>query len=113
MDPILIYALTKNDFTVETLCPAKKGGQHSGLIDPGIRISHHVSEATCICREHRSHHSNRGEAFSKLIKSEKFLLWHKIKCKRIMGGHRYSNDDVCILSDPRTLDVEVLISVTE
>ena len=81
----LLFSLTKKDFKVDTFRSGGKGGQHQNTTDSGVRITHIESGAVGESREERSQPQNKKKAFERLVKSDTFQKWHKIKAAQIMG----------------------------
>lgn len=81
----LLFSLTKKDFRIDTFRSGGKGGQHQNTTDSGVRITHIESGAVGESREERSQPQNKKRAFERLIKSDIFQNWSKIKSAQIMG----------------------------
>ena len=81
----LLFSLTKKDFRIDTFRSGGKGGQHQNTTDSGVRITHIESGAVGESREERSQSQNKKKALERLVKSNKFKVWHKIKASQIMG----------------------------
>lgn len=81
----LLFSLTKKDFKVDTMRGSGKGGQHRNTTDSAVRITHLESGAIGYSENERSQLQNKKKAFERLIKSETFEKWHKIKAAQIMG----------------------------
>ena len=81
----LLFSLTAKDFRVDTFRSGGKGGQHQNTTDSGVRITHIESGAVGESREQRSQPQNKKTAFERLVKSDIFQTWHKIKAAQIMG----------------------------
>lgn len=75
----LLFSLTKKDFEVQTFRSGGKGGQHQNSTDSGVRIFHRESGAVGECRNHRSQHQNRKQAFIRLTENETFKRWLRVK----------------------------------
>jgi len=81
----LLFSLTKKDFRVDTFRSGGKGGQHQNTTDSGVRITHIESGAVGESREMRKQPQNKKLAFERLVASNVFQKWHKIKSAQIMG----------------------------
>lgn len=79
MSKQLLFSLTKKDFEVQTFRSGGKGGQHQNSTDSGVRIFHRESGAVGECRNHRSQHQNRKQAFIRLTENETFKRWLRVK----------------------------------
>ena len=93
----LLFSLTAKDFRVDTFRSGGKGGQHQNTTDSGVRITHIESGAVGESREERSQPQNKKKAFERLVKSDTFQKWHKIKAAQIMG----------IMKTPKQIEKEV------
>ena len=81
----LVFSITKKDFEIETFRAGGKGGQKQNKTNSGVRIRHRASGAVGEARDHREQGQNRSAAFHRLVDSDKFRLWLKIKCSEIQG----------------------------
>jgi DUF438 domain-containing protein len=81
----LLFSLTKKDFKVDFYIGSGKGGQNRNKVETACRITHKESGAVCCCEEERSQLQNKNKAFKRLVKSDKFLNWHKIQVARALG----------------------------
>ena len=80
----LLFSLTKKDFEVQTFCAGGKGGQHQNKTASGVRIIHSDSGAVGESRNYRSQHQNKKAALHRLIETEKFKKWHKLKTNELL-----------------------------
>jgi peptide chain release factor 1 len=81
----LLFSLTKKDFKVETFCVGGHGGQNMQKNETGVRISHPDSGAVAECTDERSQLQNKKKAFNRLLNSQEFQKWHKIKTAEMLG----------------------------
>ncbi len=81
-----ILTLTKKDFELQFFRAGGKGGQHQNKTSSACRIIHRESGAVGECREHRHQKQNKETAFERLVATDKFKKWHKLKCSAIMAG---------------------------
>lgn len=86
MSKELLFSLTKKDFEVQTFRAGGKGGQHQNKTDTGVRIIHRESGAVGEARDSRSQADNKKAAFNRLIKSNPFKRWHRLKCAELLKG---------------------------
>lgn len=86
MNKKLLFSITKNDFIIQTFRSGGKGGQHQNTTESGVRIIHKESGATGESRTDRSQHTNKKLALERLVKSNKFRIWHAKKVKELLEG---------------------------
>lgn len=82
----LLFSLTKKDFRIDTMRGSGAGGQHRNKTDSAVRITHIESGAIGYCEDQRSQHQNKKIAFERLVNSDKFKKWHKIKTAYALKG---------------------------
>jgi protein subunit release factor B len=75
----LLFSLTKKDFIIEWYSGTGAGGQHRNKHQNCCRIKHQESGAEATGTETRSRDDNQKSAFKRLVNSEKFQKWLKIK----------------------------------
>lgn len=83
----LLFSVTSKDFKQESFSVGGHGGSGKDTSNSGVRLIHLDSGAVGEGREHRTNSMNKKSAFHKLIKSKKFLDWHKIECAKRLGQH--------------------------
>lgn len=81
----LLFSLTKKDFKIDTFRSGGKGGQYQNTTDSGVRITHIESGAVGESRTERSQSQNKKLALQRLVASDTFQKWQKIKSSQIMG----------------------------
>ena len=81
-----ILTISKKDFTIQTFRSGGKGGQHQNKTDSGVRIIHNESKAVGECRNNKSQHVNKKEAFKRLTNNPKFKLWLNRRIYEIGDG---------------------------
>ena len=99
----LLFSVTKKDFRIDTFRSGGKGGQNQNKVNSGVRITHMDSGAVGESREERSQAQNRKKAFIRLVESQKFKTWHRIKTAQILG----------IIKTPEEIEREVVDAVKE
>jgi protein subunit release factor B len=82
----LLFSVSAKDFTVQAFCAGGPGGQHQNKTASGVRIIHKESGAVGESREHKSQHANKKAAFSRLVETAKWKLWHSQKVLTILSG---------------------------
>jgi AAA15 family ATPase/GTPase len=80
-----ILSLTSKDFAITTFRTGGPGGQKQNKTSSGVRISHKESGCSAESRNSRSQHSNKKEAFSRLVAQDKFKKWIKLEINRKLG----------------------------
>lgn len=107
----LLFTVTKKDFTRQTFRAGGNGGQHQNKTDSGVRLIHNDSGAIGVSRDGKSQHANQKTAFQRLISSDKFKTWHKIKSAEMAGTRktkeqllREVEEDIC----EKNLKIEIV-----
>lgn len=70
-----VLSVTLDDCEVQTFRAGGNGGQNQNKRDTGVRIIHHPSGARAESREERSQLQNKRSAFTRMVKSGKFVMW--------------------------------------
>jgi peptide chain release factor 1 len=84
----LIFSLTKKDFTVEFFKASGKGGQNRNKRDTAVRITHPASGAIGYSADEREQHRNKRKALERLVASEKFVAWNRIRANEVLGKRK-------------------------
>lgn len=79
MNKELLFSVTKKDLRIDTFRSGGKGGQNQNKRDTGVRITHLESGAVGESREERSQEQNKKNAFRRMVASDNFQRWIKIK----------------------------------
>jgi protein subunit release factor A len=87
-----LYSLTKKDFRIEYFRSSKPGGQHVNKTSTACRITHPASNAVGECQEYKSRLQNQKTAFKRLLKTNKFKIWHNRICHELLTNK--SIDDI-------------------
>lgn len=82
MSKTKILSLTKKDFKIDYFRGSGAGGQKKNKTNSGVRIRHLDSGAIGKATDTRYQHKNKKLAFHRLVESERFKRWLKIKCSR-------------------------------
>lgn len=85
-DRKLLFAVTKDDFRIDTFRAGGKGGQNQNKTDSGVRFTHIESGAVGEARDERSQLQNKKAAFERCVNSPKFKAWHKRKVSIMLTG---------------------------
>jgi protein subunit release factor B len=81
----LLFSLTSNDFEWDTFCAGGKGGMNQNAVASGVRCTHIPSGSVGTARDSRDQHRNRRNAFLRCVSSQKFTIWHKLECARLIS----------------------------
>jgi hypothetical protein len=81
----LLFSVSMKDLEIQTFSVGGHGGGGKDTSNSGVRLIHPPSGAVGEGRSARSNTLNRREAFIKLVRHPKFLLWHKVECAKRMG----------------------------
>ena len=80
-----ILSISKNDFEIQAIRAGGKGGQKQNKTSSAIRMTHRDSGVSVVARDARSQKANMRQAFSRLLKTDKFQAWLKIEISRRNG----------------------------
>lgn len=105
-DKRLIFSVTKKDFIIETFRSGGKGGQNQNKVETGVRIKHPESGSVGESRTHRTQLQNKKEAFRRLVDSEKFQNWLRVKCAVMEQGFNDLEEKVDEMMDEKFLKIE-------
>lgn len=107
----LLFSLSKakGDFIVQPFKGSGKGGQKRNKTMSACRIIHPESGATSECQEERSFYQNRSRAFTRLVKSDKFLLWHKRKVAEVLGRTKSLEKEIDDMMKDENIKIETLV----
>lgn len=108
MSKELLFSITKKDFDIQTFRSGGKGGQHQNKTESGVRIIHRESGAVGESREERSQAQNKKNAFNRLVKSEKFKNFIKLKASKIVHDKESIEEVVEKMMNDRYIKVEVV-----
>lgn len=84
----LLFSLSKDkgDFIVQTCRCGGHGGQNVNKLETAVKIIHPASGAVGESREERTQGRNKKIAFKRLVESEKFKNWHRLKSAYALKG---------------------------
>jgi len=103
----LVFSLTKKDFDIQFFRCGGHGGQKVNKTSSGVRIVHRESGAVGESREERSQSQNKKIAFRRLVNSEKFQSWLKVKVSQVIHDKITIEETVEKLMNDRYIKVEV------
>ena len=106
MSKELLFSVTAKDCRWDTFRGSGKGGQKRNKTSSGVRCVHVASSAVGVSDDTRSQHRNRRIAFQRMAATQRFKLWHKRECARLMGEEQKIKDAVDDAMQPWNLNVE-------
>ncbi len=75
----LMFSITKKDFDISFFSGSGAGGQHRNKHQNCVRMRHPESGASSTGQDGKSRDQNIKKAFSRLVNSETFQKWLKMK----------------------------------
>ena len=84
----LLFCVTKDDCDWQTFRSGGKGGQHQNKTETGVRCIHRASGAVGEARDSRSQHTNKIEAFQRMVETTTFKNWHKLETARRLTDYQ-------------------------
>ncbi|MFW6017148.1 MAG: peptide chain release factor family protein [bacterium] len=107
----LLFSLTKKDFEIETFRSGGPGGQNQNKRSTGVRIKHPDSGAVAESRNYRTQEKNKQAAFKRLVKTDEFKKWHKIKTGYALLGiadfKKHIENQIDNMMRPENLKIEI------
>ena len=85
-DKKLLFSIKKDEFDVFWYADGGAGGQNKNKTKSACRIVHKESGAIGNASEERSSLQNKKKAFERLVASEKFKKWHRLKTSFALQG---------------------------
>lgn len=104
----LLFSVTKKDLRIDTFRSGGKGGQNQNKRDTGVHITHIESGAVGESREERSQEQNKKNAFRRMVATDKFQKWVKIKTIFTSNMLREVEEKVDELMQDKYLKVEYI-----
>ena len=81
----LLFSVTKENCEYDYYRGSGKGGQKRNKTSNCVRCTHPESGAVATSEEGRSQSRNKVSAFSKMILTSEFKLWHKLETAKRSG----------------------------
>lgn len=106
MSKQLLFSITKKDFVLQTFKGRGAGGQKRNKTDSCVRIIHKASGAIGECCEQKQQVQNKKIAFERLVKTKKFVNWHKFKASMAMKGIIDIEKEVDKMMSAKNLKIE-------
>lgn len=110
MSKQLLFSLTKKDFTIQTFKGKGSGGQKRNKTDSCVRIIHAALGAVGECCEQRHQFQNKKTAFERLVKTKKFMSWHRFKAAMVAKGIYDIEKEVDRMMRPENLKIENVVN---
>lgn len=80
-----LFSVTQKDFDIQFYRGTGNGGQKKNKTSSACRITHKETGLQACCEEYREQPRNKQRAFEKLVKSDEFQKWLKLKSYEVMG----------------------------
>jgi|BioPla2DNA2_1021312.scaffolds.fasta_scaffold40559_4 peptide chain release factor 1 len=106
MEKELLFSLTKKDFIVQHFKASGPGGQKKNKTSSAVRIIHPESGARAEGKEERSQTANKRNAFERLIATEEFKNWHRIKVAEALNGKEELEKWLNKMMEPSNMKIE-------
>lgn len=106
MSKQLLFSVTAKDCDWSYSRGSGPGGQKRNKTESAVRCYHRASGAVAVSDKTRSQHSNKRDAFTKMISSGMFKYWHKTEIARHMGAFLMIDEEV-----DKQLRLNVLVEV--
>jgi len=106
MSKQILFSVTKKDLIVETFRAGGPGGQKQNKTSSGVRIKHPESGCVVESRTYSTQLQNKREAFRRLVNSEKFKRWIRVKAAAMEEGYRDLEHKVDSLMDHKFLKID-------
>ncbi len=107
-----LFSVMPSEFRVDTFRGSGAGGQNRNKRDTAVRITHLASGAVGQSAEERQQLQNKKTAFRRLVDTQAFRLWVRLKAAAVMKGFRDLEEQIVRWMRPENLKVEELLSYT-
>ena len=111
-DKKLLFSVMPNEFAIDWFAAPGAGGQNKNKTKSACRITHIESGAIGMATEERSSLQNKKKAFERLVASEKFKKWHRLKTSFALQGiqdmERELNRRVDAMMEGKNLKIEYI-----
>jgi len=102
----LLFSITKKDFDISFYSGTGAGGQHRNRHMNCVRIKHPESGAMASGTESRNKQSNIKTAFKRLVESDAFKKWFRIRTSREISSVDTIQKQVDDMMKPENLKIE-------
>ena len=84
---MLLFSVTAKDCDWQYLARGGKGGQKQNKTSSAVRCMHRSSGAAGFAHDHREQRKNRELAFTRMVSTDRFKVWHRIETARRSAGY--------------------------
>jgi len=89
----ILFSLTENDFDFSYARGSGKGGQKRNKTETAVRCQHKPSGSMGYSDASRSQHSNKVDAFSKCVETQKFKAWLRLEIAKHTGALQRAKEE--------------------
>jgi len=107
MSKELLFSVTKKDLKIETFKSGKSGGQKRDKVATACRITHPESGAIGQSQDQRSLEQNKKKAFRRMLETQEWKKWHRIKSAEMLGIMETVEERVEKAMELKNLKIEI------